>query len=68
MLKPIRKRDLGNEGKTLAQFCEHDDAVKANLTSAEVAALRLYTGPAYKPMNKALRDKDIEPWCALFLR
>ena len=54
--------ELGNEGKTLAEFCAHDDAVKAKLTSAEVAALRLYTGPAYKPMNKALRDKNIEPW------
>ena len=36
--------------------------MKANLTIAEAAALRLYSGPPYKPMNKALRDKNIEPW------
>jgi hypothetical protein len=56
------KRDLGNDSKVLANFCDHADAVAAQLTHAEVAALRLYTGPPYRPMNEALRAKDIRPW------
>ena len=36
--------------------------MKAKLTSAEVAAARLYTGPSYEPINAALRTKNVGPW------
>lgn len=32
---------------TLQDFVNHNKAIQANLTSAEVAALRLYTGYYY---------------------
>ena len=57
-----RKRNLGYGGKTLADFCNHQNAIDAKLTPAEVAALRLYTGPAYKPINDALRTRDRDSW------
>ena len=55
-------RDQGHAGMRLADFCEHPTAVEAKLTAAEVAALRLYTGPMYKPINNALRKKEIGDW------
>ena len=58
-LKTISKRDVGNDGKCLVDFHRLPNAVKAKLTMAHVAALRLYTGPPYKPMNAALRKKQI---------
>jgi hypothetical protein len=61
-LKAIGKRDLVNDGKTFEDFCRHAEAVAAGLSAAEVAALRLYTGPAFQSMNAKLRLKDYEPW------
>lgn len=40
---------------TLQDFVDHDIARKADLSQAEVAVLRLYTGPFYTPWNTALR-------------
>ena len=48
-------RDKGNEGKLLADFVRHEKAVRASLNEAEVAGIRLYTGPGYEPLNKSLR-------------
>ena len=61
-LTPHRKRDALNDGRTLDDFARHEDAVKAKLTRAEVAALRLYTGPAFEAINGALRSQDTKPW------
>jgi hypothetical protein len=61
-LKGIKRRDQGHESMRLADFCALPSAVEAKLTPAEVAALRLYTGPPYKPMNDALRAKEIRKW------
>jgi hypothetical protein len=55
-------RDQGHDEWELDQFCSLPAAKKAKLTRAEVAALRLYTGPAYTPLNAALRARDIAPW------
>ena len=60
--KVIKKRDLGHDGYTLDDFCKCEDARKAELTRAEVAALRAYSGPPYEPLNAALRNKNIGPW------
>jgi hypothetical protein len=49
-------RDRGNVGKTLKDFAAHPNAVTANLTTAEAAALRFYTTIAYKAINDPLRD------------
>ena len=54
-------------GKGLDDFCKLPDAVECNLTRAEVAALRLYTGPMYAKYNSVLRglppklDQQSEP-------
>jgi hypothetical protein len=61
-LKGIKGRDQGHESMRLGDFCVLPSAVDAKLTPAEVAALRLYTGPPYKPMNEALRAKEIRKW------
>ena len=55
-------RDRGHRGMTLANFCEHEMARKAELTSAEVAAMRLYSGPMHEPIAKALRTEQIGDW------
>ena len=64
---PHRVRDKGHNGWTLDTFMNHDIAREAQLSSAEVAALRLYTGPFYAPWNTALRNSrsdlsSIEQW------
>ena len=56
------KRDDGHDEMSLADFCEHSMAKASGLSDAEVAALRLYTGPAFAPMNWALRNKDVSQW------
>ena len=56
-----RIRDEGHAGMTLHDFVKHPVAVEANLTEAEVAALRLYTGPLYTPWNDALRLYPVNP-------
>ena len=55
-------RDRGHAGMTLADFCARPEARDADLTPAEVAALRLYTGPLYAPLNAALRKLEIASW------
>lgn len=55
-------RDFGHPGMTLEDFVRHQDAVAAGLMQSEVAALRLYTGPAFKPINTALRAKQGAEW------
>lgn len=60
-MRPNRVRDKGNGGMTLSDFCNHQTSVNANLTQAEVAALRLYTGPLYEPWNRALRFYSKNP-------
>jgi hypothetical protein len=61
-VKGIRRRDRGHDRMRLDAFCALPDAAQAKLTRAEVAALRLYTGPPHKPINAALRAKDIRQW------
>jgi hypothetical protein len=51
-----RMKDFGHNNWTLANFCSLEVAVKANLTPAHVAAIRLYTGALYAPWNWALRN------------
>jgi hypothetical protein len=48
-------RDLGHGGKALAWFADLPAAKKSKLTLPEVAMLRLYTGPMFRPLNAALR-------------
>ena len=55
-------RDHGHAGMRLADFAAHEMAVAAELTLAEVAALRLYSGPMFAPMNYALRTENIKDW------
>ena len=55
-------RDHGHSGMTLSSFCEHAMAKAAQLSPAEVAALRLYSGPMFAPMNYALRTEQIADW------
>ena len=61
-LKAIRGRDGCFGGWLLEDFWKCVDAQAAKLTRAEVCALRLYTGPAYRPINAALRSKSIAEW------
>ena len=58
-----RKR-LKKERKELDVNFRHSHrmAVAAELTLAEVAALRLYSGPMFAPMNYALRTENIKDW------
>uniref|UniRef100_A0A6T8PQE4 NAD(P)(+)--arginine ADP-ribosyltransferase n=1 Tax=Hemiselmis andersenii TaxID=464988 RepID=A0A6T8PQE4_HEMAN len=52
-------RDQGRaEGTRLDYFTGHKRALVAELSTAEVVALRLYTTVAYKFMNMPLRDDD----------
>ena len=55
-------RDRGHAGLRLADFCAHEMARSAELTVAEVAAIRLYSGPMYAPINYALRTEEIAAW------
>jgi len=61
-LEAKRRRDEIYHDWVLNDFWLTDPAQEAKLTKAEVAALRLYTGPAYKPINAALRQQNVEPW------
>jgi hypothetical protein len=60
--KAIKRRDQLYADMVLGDFGSHPNAREAKLTRAEVAALRLYTGPPYKPINAALRARDISLW------
>jgi hypothetical protein len=71
-VEAIRKRDLPYGDMSLDDFCKNVDEIceQADLptcTRAEVAALRLYTGPAYKRINAALRAKNISPWATTYV-
>ena len=55
-------RDQGHAGMRLANFAALEMALAAELTLAEVAALRLYSGPMFAPMNYALRTENIKDW------
>ena len=55
-------RDHGHAGMRLADFAKNEMALAAELTLAEVAALRLYSGPMFAPMNYALRTENIKDW------
>ena len=50
-------RDEGRGKKKLSYFVGHQIAKSAELTEAEVVALRLYTTPVYKFMNNPLREE-----------
>ena len=53
--------DAGNGGKTLDDFVGHPVALRAGLTRAEVAALRLYTTDIHE-----LLDADLRQICATY--
>lgn len=53
---PNGVRDKGRGNVDLTHFLSHKNAHIAQLTAAEVVALRLYTTPAFKSMNEPLRD------------
>jgi len=55
-------RDKGHDGMTLADFCALPEAKEAKLSEAEVAGLRLYTGPLFSPLNWALRNRLLDEW------
>ena len=55
-------RDRGHENMTLLSFCEHEMAKAAELSQAEVAAIRLYSSPMFEPINRALRNVEIKDW------
>ena len=59
--QPHRVRDQGHGGKTLHDFVNSFIAMEAKLSQAEVAALRMYTGPFYIPWNSALRLNHLNP-------
>ena len=48
-------RDEGHDGWTLDDFCSRPLARAAGLTKAEVAVLRLFTGPCHAPLQFFLR-------------
>ena len=52
-----KERDTGHEGMRLADFCALEQAVDAELSPAEVAALRLYTTSSFRLINKPLRTE-----------
>ena len=50
-------RDHGRAGRRLADFMALPQAVEANVTEAELAALRFYTSHSFNSINMALRDQ-----------
>ena len=53
-------RDKGNAGKRLEDFANHPIAKKYGLALEHVAALRLYTTPAFQYINNPLRNPNID--------
>eukprot|EP00667_Euglena_gracilis_P005430 EG_transcript_5465 len=51
-------RDNGHEGWTLDTFLACPEAQRAGLNRAEIAALRLYTGPGFRSLNAINRRLD----------
>ena len=58
--RPHMDMDIYMHALTLRS--RREDALKAKLTRAEVAAIRLYTGPPFEAINGALRSRDTRPW------
>ncbi len=52
-------RDAGHAGMMLGDFVASQEAIDARLSAAEVAALRLYTGPAFQPRFGRIRLQRI---------
>ena len=52
-------RDAGHRGMSLGDFCAHEMATAAELTQAEVAALRLYSGKLWAACKR--RMCNVEP-------
>ena len=50
-------RDQDREEECLADFARHANALEAKLNECELAALRMYTLPTFKHINKPLRDQ-----------
>ena len=48
-------RDLGHEGMELADFMKLKEVIEADLSEAQVLALRFYTSHSFHAINKALR-------------
>uniref|UniRef100_A0A7S3PZY4 Mono(ADP-ribosyl)transferase n=1 Tax=Chaetoceros debilis TaxID=122233 RepID=A0A7S3PZY4_9STRA len=53
-------RDEGNAGKRLEDFANHPIAKNHGLDLEHVAALRLYTTPAFQYINNPLRNPNID--------
>ena len=51
-------RDQGRNGEVLEDFVNMEDAVKAQLNIAHVAALRIYTTACFMSINEPLRDES----------
>ncbi len=51
------RRDVGRHGETLQDFVDHPNSRLARLSTAHVAALRLYTTAAYAEINDPLRHR-----------
>ena len=49
--------DLGHEGKTLADFVNHEHSRLAQLLRPHVLALRMYTSSSYPCFNRPLRER-----------
>ena len=60
-------RDVGRNGERLADFVAMHDACTAQLTSAHVASVRIYTTACFRSLNDPLRDtasKETHPFPA----
>ena len=55
-------RDEGHAGLTLNDFMATKEAQAAELSLAEVAAVRLYSGPLFAALNNALRQQRVAEW------
>lgn len=54
-------RDVGHEGMTLEDFAREPTAVRANLSIAQVASLRIYTSSLFKYINPPFRaDENLD--------
>jgi len=51
-------RDHGRAGRRLADFMALPQAVEANVTEAELTALRFYTSHSFNSINVAMRDQQ----------
>eukprot|EP00310_Coccolithus_braarudii_P001658 CAMPEP_0183371622 /NCGR_PEP_ID=MMETSP0164_2-20130417/105956_1 /TAXON_ID=221442 /ORGANISM="Coccolithus pelagicus ssp braarudi, Strain PLY182g" /LENGTH=49 /DNA_ID= /DNA_START= /DNA_END= /DNA_ORIENTATION= len=47
---------------TLKDFCDLLLVKEAKLSKVEVAAIRLYTGPLFRPINLAMRTQQVHAW------